>query len=176
MIKINNKAGLAITALFIALALVGFGGGRVIGGWLLEKIVLREYRFPLLLSRPVSQVYDIYTLINSANPYSRLSGYYSLIDNGMIDETFLKDRFRREQDPAIKSAILWVLSFSGDTDSIMKFYASVFSASGDPMKRQILNLTKRLGNDYYLRFININRPDKKLLPVKGRDINSDFQL
>ena len=90
---------------FCALSVLVSGGffiGRGAGNRLMEGILLRETRFPLLLSRPVYQFYDIYTLLNSNNPYSRLSGYYSLVDANMIDLNFIRERYAREQVPVIQ--------------------------------------------------------------------------
>src|SRR4030067_1437562 len=63
------------------LLVFGYWSGRVIGTRFLLNLLSSDSLFPLLISRPVDQFYEIALLLNSRNPYSRLSGYYSLLDN-----------------------------------------------------------------------------------------------
>jgi hypothetical protein len=163
-------------AVFIASLFIGFTAGRTLGNRFVENIVLRQARFPLLLSRPVSQFYDIYTLINSNNPYSRLSGYYSLIDNKMINDKFLMERFRREQNDALRGSILWILGNSSDRGGVLRFCASVYEESSDTIKKRILGLMKRVDNDYYLLFIRNNRIDAGFINGEGHEVNYDMRF
>ncbi len=160
----------------IAALLIGYYGGRLLGNRFVEDIVLQQSRFPLLLSRPVSQFYDMYTLINSNNPYSRLSGYYSLVDNKMINEQFLMERFSREQNEALKGAILWILGNSSDKDGVVRFYASVYEGSSDTIKRRLLGLMKRMDNEYYMNFIKKNKIDAGFITGEGYELNCDLRF
>ena len=154
----------ATLALFPVLILVGFIAGRFVGRGLVTSLILKNSMFPLLLSRPVNQFYDMYLLINSANPYSRLSGYYSLVDNKMINNQFLMERFQKEENYVIKRTILWILSFSEDTDSVLKFYSSIFDTN-DILSKDILVCMKRVNREYYTKFIEIHKIQRKLLPA-----------
>jgi len=167
---------MASIVVFSTTLLFGYFTGRLLGNRFVENVVLQQGRFPLLLSRPVNQFYDIYTLINSNNPFSRLSGYYSLVDNKMINEQFLMERFRREQNEALSGSILWILSYSGDNDAVVTFYASVYNNSSDPIKKRILSLMKRVNKDYYMKFIKKNKIDVRLITGEGHEINSDLRL
>ncbi len=145
---------------FCALALfvsIGFFIGWGAGNRLIEGMLLHETRFPLLLSRPVYQFYDIFNLLNSNNPYSRLSGYYSLVDANMIDPGFIRERYSREQVPVIRRTLLWVLGLSKDRDEALRSYVSLYDASDDDMKREILGMMKRLDPAFYGEFIKKNR-------------------
>jgi hypothetical protein len=146
-------------AFFISLVLAagGFLLGRGAGTRLMEGMLLHEHRFPLLLSRPVYQFYDIHTLLNSNNPFSRLSGYYSLVDANMTDPDFIRERYAREQLPVIRKTLLWVLGFSKDRDAALRCYASLYDSSDDEMKREILAAMKRLGPAFYREFLEKNR-------------------
>lgn len=154
---------------FCVLSMLFSGGyliGRGAGNRLMEGILLHETRFPLLLSRPVYQFYDIYTLLNSNNPYSRLSGYYSLVDANMIDLDFIRERYAREQVPVIRRTLLWVLGRSKDRDAALKIFASLYDSSDDEMKREILAMMGRLDPGFRAEFIKKNRVPGGVRPGK----------
>lgn len=130
--------------LFVICALIGLAVGRMTGTHLLEGVVLRESRLPLLVLRPVGQYYDIYRLLNSTNPFSRLSGYYALVENGMIDVNFLIERYRVERFPVIKKALLWALGFSQDRRRVVDFYRSIYGESDGEIQSEIRTLMKRV--------------------------------
>lgn len=130
--------------LLAAVLLAGYGAGRVAGNRLVEGVVLGESRFPLLVSRPVGQFYDIYRMLNSRNPFSRLSGYYALVDNMMIDEEFLIERYGVERFPVTRKTILWALSFSENRRSVADFYRSVYGESDEEIKSEIRGHMKRV--------------------------------
>ena len=174
--KKQIKISMVSTGVFIASLLIGYAAGRMLGNRFVEDVVLQKARFPLLLSRPVSQFYDIYTLINSNNPYSRLSGYYSLVDNKMINEQFLMERFRREQNDALRGSILWILGNSSDRGGVVRFYTSVYDESSDTIKKRILGFMKRVDNDYYMKFIKKNRIDDGFITGEGQEINTDLRF
>lgn len=150
--------------LCVALMAAGYGLGRLVGNKFMESILLREGRLPLLLSRPVSQFYDIYTLINSRNPFSRLSGYYSLVDSNMVNNQFITERYGREQLLVIKRTLLWVLSYTPDTAGALKFYSSIYASSDDSLKKDIARYMLRLDKRYYERFIKENKVAPSLAP------------
>jgi hypothetical protein len=158
------KAAGVIAALCIALLATGYGAGRLIGTRFMESIILKEGRLPLLLSRPVSQFYDVYSLINSNNPFSRLSGYYSLVDNNLVNVQFIADRYGREQFIVIQRTLLWVLSYTKDTGTALKFYASIYNTCDGSLKKDILRYMIRLDKKYYDGFIKANKVDRLLLP------------
>jgi hypothetical protein len=174
--KVQIKIIAVSVVVCVAAFLMGLFGGRILGNRFVQDIVFQQARFPLLLSRPVSQFYDIYTLINSNNPYSRLSGYYSLVDNKMINEQFLMERFRREQNDALRGSILWILGNSSDRDGIVRFYASVYEESSDTIKKRILGLMERTDIDYYMKFIKKNKIDAGFNTGEGHEVNSDLRF
>ncbi len=167
---IKNKI-VMICAICVMLTVIGYRVGRLAGGRMLADILMKESSLPLLLSRPVSQFYDMYVLINSGNPFSRISGYYSLMDNNMIDEQFLLDRYRKEEIFAIRRTILWVLGFSHDTGMVMRDYAALFKEADEPMKKEILALMKRKDRAFYAKFVRNNRINEKMMPREGREYN-----
>ncbi len=171
-----TRAIAALTGACIILAACGYFAGRGLGGRFMEVLLLDQARFPLLLSRPVNRFYDVHALIHSGNPYSRLGGYYGLADNGMINLEFLAERFRLEKEPAVRGAIAWIAAGSGDTDGVLRLYASVFPESSHQEKRRILELMRRVSNDYYLKFIKENRVGAGLLPYEGREFDSDVRF
>ena len=151
------KTGAIAACMLVVTLLAGFLVGRGIGNRFMEGILFKESRFPLLLSRPVYQFYDIYTLINSNNPFSRLSGYYSLVDAKMIDLDFIKERYAQEELPVVKETLLWVLGFSKDRSAVLNYYASIYDAGDDDMKREILALMERLDPAFQVEFVKKNR-------------------
>jgi hypothetical protein len=157
----------ATLALFPVLILMGFMAGRVIGKGLISNLILKDRMFPLLLSRPIDQFYGMHILLNSANPYSRLSGYYSLIDNKMINNEFLIDRYKNEDDFVIKRTILWILSYSEDSRGVLKFFSSIYDKS-DIITKDMLAYMRHIDKGYYAKFIEVHKIDKKLLPFEER--------
>ncbi len=160
--KIKTAGGIA--GLCAVILLAGYGAGSLLGSSFMESILFGEARFPLLLSRPVSQFYDAYTLINSGNPFSRLSGYYSLVDNNMINEQFIRERYGREQFIVIKRTLLWALSYSQDSGKALRFYASVYTASDDSLKKDILRYMMKLDRKYYGGFVRENKVKPPFIP------------
>ena len=159
--KLKAAAGISLAAVLLLAA--GFFAGRAAGSWLIKSVLLRESRLPLLLSRPVYQFYDIHTLLNSSDPYSRLSGYYSLVDANMIDEKFIRERYAREQEPVIRRTLLWVMGRSGDRRAALRCYAALYESSDDVMKKEIRALMERLDPAFYREFIK-----KSPVPGSGR--------
>ncbi len=160
--KLKTAGGIA--ALCVALAGIGYGAGLLIGSRFMESIILKEWRFPLLLSRPVNQFYNVYSLINSSNPFSRLSGYYSLVDNNMVNEQFIADRYGREPFIVIQRTLLWVFSHGKDRDKAVKFYTSIYKTSDDSLRKDILRYMKRLDEKYYNGFVKENKVEGALIP------------
>ncbi|MBN2160861.1 MAG: hypothetical protein JW807_15840 [Spirochaetes bacterium] len=153
-----------IILIIVALVAGGLAAGRLLGSRLLESVILSRTRFPLLLSQPVGQLNNVYALINSGNPFSRLSGYYALREKGMIDQKFVAERFKSEQEPAARRTLAWILSFSEDRSAALKFYASIYAESDDSLKKELLRIMKRLDKEYYRDFIEKNRVEKMLIP------------
>jgi hypothetical protein len=158
------KAAGMIAVLSIALLATGYGAGLLIGNRFMESIILKEGRLPLLLSRPVSQYYDVYSLINSNNPFSRLSGYYSLVDNNLVNVQFIADRYGREQFVVIHRTLLWVLSYAKDRDSALKFYTAVYKTCDDSLKKDILRHMMKIDKKYCDDFIKQNKVDRSFIP------------
>jgi hypothetical protein len=158
------KAAGVIAALCVALAAIGYGAGRLLGNRFMESIILKEGRFPLLLSRPVNQFYDVYTLINSSNPFSRMSGYYSLVDNNLVNVQFIADRYGREQFVVIHRTLLWVLSYAKDRDKALAFYASVYNTCDDSLKKDILRHMMKIDKKYCNDFIKQNKVERSFIP------------
>jgi len=157
----------ATLTLFPVLILMGFMAGRGIGKGLISNLILKDSMFPLLLSRPIDQFYGMHILLNSPNPYSRLSGYYSLIDSKMINNEFLIDRYKNEDNFAIKRTILWILSFSEDSNGVLKFFSTIYDKN-DIITKDMLAYMRHIDKGYYAKFIEVHKIDKKLLPVEER--------
>lgn len=134
----------AYAVLLAAVALFGYGAGHVAGNRLVKGVILGESRLPLLVSRPVGQFYDIYQLLNSGNPFSRLCGYYALVDNMMIDESFLIERYGVERFAVTRKTILWALSFSENSRKVAGFYRSIYGESDREIQSEIRGLMKRV--------------------------------
>ncbi len=143
----------AYGAILLVAVFLGYAAGRGLGSRLVERVVIGESRFPLLLAKPVGQFIDIYRLLNSDNPFSRLSGYYSLVDNRMIDEDFIIERFRAERLDVTRTTLLWILSFSRDADRVMDFYESIYSDSDVAIQAEIRRHMQRVNAVRYAEFL-----------------------
>ena len=87
-------------------------------------------RFPIvsLLYTPAGQHYETAVLLNSDDELKRISGYYSILDGGVFDAAYLKERYLKEDSFLAKKTILWVLARAGASDVLSSLYES---ASGD---------------------------------------------
>jgi len=157
--KINKKV-----IIFLVLAGVlaaGYFFGRISGKIMLYNIVSGNSRASFLLYRPSSQFFKTYSLLNSEQELSRLSGYYSLLDNRIIDNTYLYERYELETSNAVKRTIIWVMGFSDDFESTLDIYEKVFSQSSRGIQNEIIGIIKREKEDYLNDFLKKIKTYKK---------------
>ena len=87
-------------------------------------------RLPIvsLLYTPARQHYETAILLNSDDELKRISGYYSILDGGIFDAAYLKERYLKEDSFLAKKTILWALTCRGASEVLSSLYEL---ASGD---------------------------------------------
>ena len=87
-------------------------------------------RLPIvsLLYTPAEQHYETAALLNSDDELKRISGYYSILDGGVFDAVYLKERYLKEDSVLAKKTVLWVLARGGAFEVLSSLCES---ASGD---------------------------------------------
>jgi len=143
------------TFIFIIAAL--FASGLAIGGFLgrtsLNKVAAGEVTAALVLFNPSSVYIDTVKLLNSSDPFKRLSGYYAYSDTRLIDFEYLYKRFTEEESPLIKNTIIWAASQSEKTGDVIIFYKKVFKIGSKRNQEFILNYIETKDPELYNDFI-----------------------
>ncbi len=158
ILKFKQEFLIIIISLFLFITL-GYVIGSFIGTIGLKDLVLHNKKLYLLLFKPSERFYEVYNKINSNNELKRLSGYYALLDNHMIDPIFLKRRYKIEKSLLLKRTILWLLSFATNKDEVISFYRKIYKNSSNAQKVDILQ--------FYKRIAEISEKELKKLKIKN---------
>ncbi|MCU0847962.1 MAG: hypothetical protein MUD12_08765 [Spirochaetes bacterium] len=124
---------------------------------MIVNIITKNSTLPLILFKPAFEVYRTYTLVNSNEPLERLSGYYSMLDNNIINSDFLYDRLQKEKHDFIKRNIIWIMGQSDDLGATIRIYSSVYSSSEPAVRKEILSSLRKKGKGIYDEFIKNNK-------------------
>ena len=151
------------SVILIIISLMGYWSGKTAGTGMLSGFVGNKRINAVLFYRPASQYYEIYRLLNSGSDLDRMAGYYALIDNNIIDEDFLMERYSLENIDTVKRTIVWVMGFSKDREKIRNFFDARFSGSAIAIKGEIIRSLKRLDMRYLDEFIKKNSVTGDLL-------------
>ncbi|MCL2026418.1 MAG: hypothetical protein FWG92_06405 [Leptospirales bacterium] len=124
IIKMIAKYKNIILIAFSCILLLVFGyclgsklGREAIGG-------LYSMRFPVmsLFYTPARQHYETAFLLNSDDELKRIAGYYSILDGGVFDAGYLKERYLKEDSLLAKKTILWALANRGASEVLSSLY------------------------------------------------------
>ncbi|PKL35662.1 MAG: hypothetical protein CVV44_19205 [Spirochaetae bacterium HGW-Spirochaetae-1] len=159
----HKRFTMIMAAAAVILMLTGYCLGKISGRSLIRGFILERSRYVMFLFTPARQYFQMLVLVNSDDELQRIAGYYALLDNDLIDEDFLRERFQKESSLAAKRTILWVLGQAGNRKKILEIYAGVYSASGNELRMEILRSMERLDEYFYLEFIKKNRIDPGML-------------
>ena len=160
----GNRQIILATAL---LAITLFGVGNAIGLFgshhMVNNLLSGRGLSSLLIFKPTGNLIRIFKMVNSKNELERLSGYYALLDSGIIDVNFLAEQLTREETPAVKRTIIWLLSFAESAEEAEAVFDEVYGRSTLPMKREIIRSMKRLDEERYVEFIGRHNVSERLL-------------
>ncbi len=157
-----------IRSLFFLILLVpvflgGYSFGRLTGTRAVKEMVTGGEGLFFLLLGPAHQFFQVYRMLNSNSEVIRLSGYYSMLDNNIIDEGFLRERYRDETSIPVKRTIIWLMGFSGDFEDMKKFFNKIYDESHREVKREILRIFQRRDPAYFKEFTRRKKGSGKLL-------------
>lgn len=157
--NINRPRNIAIIALIILALSFLFGAG--IGRFLLGRLVTGQDALAFVMSRPTREFVVISRLVNSRSELDRLSGYYALLDNGMLDTGFFAERLQKEISPVVRRTIVWILGFSGNREEALSVLSAAFDSAGPRIKREVLLSMQRIDEKYYNDFVQKKRAGGK---------------
>ncbi|MFH0975648.1 MAG: hypothetical protein V1874_07675 [Spirochaetota bacterium] len=149
-----TKQRLIAALVFIFILVSGFGIGRIIGSQIITGI-FKGSRTALLFYRPPFKYIYTAKLLYSSDELLRLEGYYSLLDNNLIDTDLLIERYGKESD-FIKPVIIWIFGYSSDKSDVLKFISEEYKTSDKRIKAEIIRTMKRIDEDYYIKFAKAN--------------------
>jgi hypothetical protein len=161
--RLKLISGVFFILLLVPVFIGGYYSGRFAGSRAVKKMVVGGEGLYFLLFRPAHQFFQVYRMLNSDSEIIRLSGYYSMLDNNIIDEEFLERRFRGERSIPVRRTIIWLLGFSGDFEDIKKFFNTIYDKSHREVKREILRIFQRRDPDYYKEFTGRKKGSRRLL-------------
>ncbi len=168
--RLNFLYKFAFIFLCIILIVIGYKAGNFIGAKYISEFYSNGSRSLFSLYRPANEYFKIYGSLNSINAYERLTGYYSLLDNKIIDEEFLFDRYKREELSTAKLTIVWILSFSKNIKKVEDIYGAIYAGSNYAIKKEILRALFRMDRSAFNDFARKFKVDEKLL----REIRENY--
>lgn len=151
-IKLKFIGGVFFVLLLVPVFIGGYYSGRFTGDIAVKKMVTGGEGLFFLLFRPAYQFFHVYRMLNSSSDVIRLSGYYSLLDNNIIDRDFLKGRFLDERSVPVKRTIIWIMGFSDDFEDTKKFFNEIYDGSSREVKKEILRIFQRKDPEYFKEF------------------------
>jgi hypothetical protein len=152
--KINRKKTL-ILFVFLFILSAGLAFGQIAGSHIVSGL-LQGRRFVLLFYSPPFEYLRTASLLYSSEELKRLEGYYSLLDNKIIDNDLLFERYKQESE-FIKPVIVWLLGYSGEKDSVLKFISGEYANADQRVKKEILRTMKRLDKAYFNNFVPLHK-------------------
>ena len=158
--KIGN---LKIIFLIFLLFSVGYIMGNSLGKHMIQSMILHDNRYIFLLYRPANEYIFLFEKLSDMNELNRLSGYYSLLEYKKFDNKFIIERFNMENSLYIKRSLIWILSYSDDSSSVIEFFSSIYNDSSLGIKQEILRSVKRLDGDLFDKFIAEQGVDRSML-------------
>jgi hypothetical protein len=141
---------LNIIFVFLVILFFGYALGRTAGTHIVAGLFKGE-RYILLLYRPPFEYLKTANLLYSSDELKRLEGYYSLLDNKLIDPDLLIERYKQESE-FIKPVIIWLLGYSNDKEAVLKFMSGEYTNADQRVKKEILKTMKRLDEIYLKNF------------------------
>ncbi len=150
-------------AILAAILFTGFGAGRDAGRVMLSGLISGNVFSLLFFFRPASAYIHTSGLLNSSDESERLAGYYSLVDNHLVDLPFLRDRLANEQSTVNRRTILWVMAFSSDKKGLLDTYESLYPGASPDEKVEILREVCRVHQSLFTSFAERVKADPRLV-------------
>jgi hypothetical protein len=154
-IRNYKKEKLYILSIFLVILFSGYMLGRIVGTHIVKGLLKGE-RFVLLLYRPPFEYLNTANLLYSTDELKRLEGYYSLLDNKIIDSDLLIERYIQESE-FVKPVIIWLLGYSNDKVAVLKFISEEYANADQRLKKEILKTMKRLDETYLGNFAALHK-------------------
>jgi hypothetical protein len=116
--------------------------GFILGKLLVAKTVSGSTAISFFITQPLSTYAAINNKLYSNNPLERLTGYCTLYELHIIDQPFLFERYKQEENIASKRVILNVLALYGGKE-LLHFFDEVYELSDKTLKKQMVTIVKQ---------------------------------
>jgi len=117
--------------------------GKICGDYILYKSLKGDISFLTFIFSPSQSFIDTYSLLNSANDYKRLAGYYAYKESGMVDSEFLYERYKTEDSDIIRKVIIWTAGDCFSNEKLVDFYRKLYNLSPESIKKLLLTKIKK---------------------------------
>ncbi len=121
----------------------GIFAGFILGKLLVAKTVSGSTAISFFITQPLYMYSAINNKLYSTNPIERLTGYCALYELHIIDQPFLFERYKQEENIASKRIILNVLASYGGKE-LLHFFDEVYELSDKTLKKQMVKIVKQL--------------------------------
>lgn len=129
---------------FIRIAFIvctSMAAGFILGKLLVAKTVSGSTAISFFITQPLYMYSAINNKLYSNNPVERLTGYCALYELHIIDQPFLFERYKQEENIASKRVILNILAlYSGK--ELLHFFDEVYDLSDKTLKKQMVKIVK----------------------------------
>ncbi|MCX8123540.1 MAG: hypothetical protein N3F66_05180 [Spirochaetes bacterium] len=142
MVEMRKFVSITILFLFFISIVTGF----VLGKLLLAKTISGSTAISFFIARPLYSYSVINNRLYSNNPIERLTGYCTLYDLNIVDNTFLYERYKQEDTVPNKRMVLNILSLKPQKQ-LYHFLDEVYELSDKDLKMQIVKIVKKHFHD-----------------------------
>lgn len=132
--------------------------GFMLGKLLIAKTVSGSSAISYFITRPLYAYSIINNKLYSNNPIERLTGYCALYEMHIIDQPFLYERYKQEENIASKRIILQILALHPGKD-LLHFFDEVYELSDKTLKMQIVTIVKNQCPDKLNSFAQKHKVD-----------------
>lgn len=150
-VEIIRKYRIYIIALLLLLG--GYAAGSRIGFHVIEEAVFSGGATVMMIYKPAYKFISMYRSVNDNDEMKRLQGYYSLLENNMLDTSFLFKRFEEEKQQVNKRTIIWLLGFSEEHAEVSDFFSTHYRSANSRMRKEMLRSLKRMSDDVFRDFV-----------------------
>ncbi|MGB4267807.1 MAG: hypothetical protein WBK20_01365 [Spirochaetota bacterium] len=134
-----GKQKLISIAVIVCISIVA---GFILGKLLVAKTVSGSTAISFFITQPLYTYSTINNKLYSNNPIERLTGYCALYELHIIDQHFLFERYKQEENIASKRVILNVLALYGGKE-LLHFFNEVYELSDKTLKKQMVKIVKQ---------------------------------
>jgi len=148
---LNSIKRLNMGILVAGIVAAGFIAGMIFQSMLMGDFLRGPGRMHALFLNPSLQHLALRSRLNSPDELARLSSYYALRDYGLLDTTFLAERYGEEEHVFMKRVLLKMMAGLEHGAPLYNLCVAEYGRSDGELKKEMLVLMRN--NPYYAQFI-----------------------